>query len=104
MQISQQLAEQILKLKNIGSDMKALIEWQKLKAFERTHNPSTNLFFHDDTRQQLFSLYNSFLAVFAKINDILKDNVHLLKYTLLTKELNRLYAEIYYLGTDVRVY
>ena len=51
MHIQEELAEKLMQLKDILSEMKALIEWWKLKAFENSHNPSTRLFFSDDTQQ-----------------------------------------------------
>ena len=99
-----ELTEKLSWLKAILSEMKALIEWQKLKAFENSRNPSQRLLFSDDTPQQLTQRYGRFLSISAEINHMLKTNIHLTGRPSITKELKNLHCQLYYLGTDVRVY
>ena len=104
MHIQQELAEKLSQLKDILSEMKALIEWQKLRAFESSGNPSGQLLFSDNTPQQLSNKYGRFLSISTEIDHILKMNAHLVKQSSIIKELNKLHCQLYYLGTDVRVY
>jgi len=104
MHLQKDLTGKILQLKDILSEMKALLEWQKLKVFEDTRNPSRQLLFSDDTSRQLSNQYNRFLSVSAEIDHILKTNTRLVKQSPIIKEYDKIYWQLYYLGTDVRVY
>lgn len=104
MHTQQELTEKLSQLKGILSEMKALIEWQKLKAFENSRNSSSRLLFSNDTPQQLSNKYGRFLSVFTEIDHILNTNAHLVKQPSIIKELNTLHCQLHYLGTDVRVY
>ncbi|MDD5458118.1 MAG: hypothetical protein PHF37_01825 [Phycisphaerae bacterium] len=104
MHIEKELSEKLSQLKTILSEMKALLQWQKLKAFENSRNPSTRLVFSDDTPQQVSSNYSNFLSLSAQIDHILRTNHHIAKRVSIVKELDKLYCQLYYLGTDVRVY
>ena len=104
MPIQKELTEKLSRLKEILSEMKALIEWQKLRVFENSRNPSRQLLFSNDTPQQLSNYYCQFLCTSAEIDYILKTNAHFAKRSLIIKEFHTLYCQLYYLGTDVRVY
>ncbi|MHC4333331.1 MAG: hypothetical protein ACYSUV_06205 [Planctomycetota bacterium] len=104
MHVQKELSEKLIQLKDILSEMKALVEWWKLKAFENSRNPSARLFFSDDIQQQLSSKYGRFLLVSADIKRILQNKDCSCKKTQIIKELNKLYCQLHYLGTDVRVY
>ena len=104
MHIDKQLSEKLSQLKDILSEMKTIIEWRKLKAFENSLHPTRRIIFSDDTGQQLMSKYSNFLSVCAEIDHILKTNGHIIRRSSIIKEFNKLYYEFYYLGTDVRVY
>lgn len=104
MHLQKDLTGKFLQLKDILSEIKALLEWQKLKAFENSCNPSRRLLFSDDTSRQLSNQYNRFLSVSAEIDHILKTNTRLVKQSPIIKEYDKIYWQLYYLGTDVRVY
>ena len=104
MHLQKDLTGKFLQLKDILSEIKALLEWQKLKVFEDTRNPSRQLLFSDDTSRQLSNQYNRFLSVSAEIDHILKTNTRLVKQSPIIKEYDKIYWQLYYLGTDVRVY
>jgi hypothetical protein len=104
MHIQKELAEKIVQLRHILSEMKALVEWWKLKAFENSHNPSTRFYFSDDTQQELSNKYSSFLSVSAEVHRTLQNKDCTPGKTQIIKELKTLYCQLYYLGTDVRVY
>ena len=99
-----ELEVKLFQLKDILSEMKALLEWQKLKVFENTRNPSRQLFFSDDTPQQLSHYTCQFYSVSAEIELVLKANTHFAKRSSILKELNKRHCQLYYLGTDVRIY
>jgi len=104
MPIPKELQAKLSRLKDILSEMKALLEWQKLRVYETTHNPSIRLFFHNDTTQQLSNRYAQFLFIRSEIDRILKTTPYVVKHSAILKDLHALYAQFYYLGTDVRVY
>lgn len=104
MHIQKELAKELVQLKDILSEMKALIEWRKLRAFENSFNPSTRLFSGDDTQQELSSKYSRFLSVSAEINHILQNTTCSPVKAQIIKELNKLYCQLHHLGTNVRVY
>ena len=104
---NQQLTAQLMQLKNILEDAKAILEWHKLKVFETNLNPSSKVFFQDDTFQQLTDKQAAFLLLWAETNMLLQDKAINLsqdeKYKF-QKELNKLSLQFYYLGSDVRIY
>jgi hypothetical protein len=104
---NRQLTAQLIQLKNILDDAKAILEWHKLKVFEKNSNPSLKLFFQDDTFQQLTDKQAAFQMLWAKTSMLLQDKTIKLsrgkKYEF-QKELNKISLQYYYLGSDVRVY
>jgi hypothetical protein len=95
------------KIRSILSESKALLEWQKLKFFERSLNPSSKVFFQENTHQELLSKYCSFMALYQQVNLALQDkriNLSQNKRAVIKKELKKLYLQFYYLGSDVRIY
>ena len=104
---NQQLTAQLIQLKNILDDAKAILEWHKLKVFEKNSNPSLKLFFQDDTFQQLTDKQAAFQMLWAKTSMLLHDktiNLSRGKRNEFQKELNKISLQYYYLGSDVRVY
>ncbi len=104
---NRQLIAQLIQLKNILEDAKAILEWHKLKVFEKNSNPSLRLFFQDDTFQQLTDKQAAFQMLWAKTSMLLQDKTKKLsrgkKYEF-QKELNKISLQYYYLGSDVRIY
>jgi hypothetical protein len=103
----QQLIAQLGALKDILNDAKAILEWYKLRAFETKRGPSLELFFHDDTLQQLMDKQAAFQTLWIKINILLQDktaNLNRDEHDQFRKELNKISLQFYYLGSDVRVY
>ena len=97
----------MIQLKNIIEDAKAILEWHKLKVFETNINPSLKVFFQDDTLQQLMDKQVVFQTIWIKTNMLLQDkpvNFSQDKKYEFQKELNKLYLQFYYLGSDVRIY
>jgi len=104
---NQQLAAQLSQLKNILDDAKAILEWHKLRVFEKNSNPSSEVFFQDDTFQQLTDKQEAFQMLWARTSTLLKDKIINLrrdKRYEFQKELNKLYLQFFYLGSDVRIY
>jgi hypothetical protein len=103
----QQLTDHLIQLKDILNDAKAIIEWHKLKVFEKNSNPSLNVFFQDDTFQQITDKQAAFQLLWAETNMLLHDKAIKLsqdKRYEFRKELNKLSSQFFYLGSDVRIY
>jgi hypothetical protein len=103
----QRLVTQLSQLKDILEDAKAILEWHKLKVFEKNSNPSLKVFFQDDTFQQLTDKQGAFQMLWARTSMLLKDKAIKLsqnKRYKFQKELNKLSLQFYYLGSDVRIY
>jgi hypothetical protein len=103
----QLLVTQLSQIKNILEDAKAILEWHKLKAFERNSNPSLKVFFQDDTFQQLTDKQAAFQLLWSETNMLLQDKIIKLsqnKRYEFQKELNKLSLQFFYLGSDVRIY
>ena len=104
---NRQLIAQLIQLKNILDEAKAILEWHKLKVFEKNSNPSLKLFFQDDTFQQLTDKQAAFQMLWSKTSMLLHDktiNLSRGKGYEFQKELNKLSMQFYYLGSDVRIY
>jgi hypothetical protein len=104
---NQQLIAQLIQLKNILDDAKAILEWHKLKVFEKNSNPSLKVFFQDDTFQQLTDKQAAFQTTWIKTTLLLQDktiNISQDERYEFQKELNKLSQQFYYLGSDVRIY
>ena len=104
---NRQLTARLIQLKNILDDAKAILEWHKLKVFEKNSNPSSKLFFQDDTAQQLMDKQAAFQMLWAKTSMLLHDkkiNLSRGKKYEFQKELNKLSLQFHYLGSDVRIY
>ncbi len=103
----QQLTTQLIQLKNILDDAKAVIEWHKLKVFEWNINPSLKVFFQDDTFQQLTDKQAGFQMLWARTSMLLEDKTINLSHderVNFQKELNKLSIQFYYLGSDVKIF
>lgn len=103
---SRQIAVQLEQLKRIIEDSKAIIEWHKLKIFETNLNPSSKVFFQNDTPQQLMDEQAAFQSAWIKTTMLLQDkkiNISQSKIVKFQKELNKLSLQFYYLGSDVRI-
>jgi hypothetical protein len=107
MNSNQRITAQFIHLKGIIEDAKAILEWHKLRIFESNFNPSLKVFFQDDTFQQLTDKKAAFYLVWIKTNMLLQDktvNLSQDEKHELQKELNKLYLQFFYLGSDVRIY
>ena len=103
----QQLTSQLIQLENTLDDAKAILEWHKLKVFEKNSSPSSRVFFQDDTIQQLTDKQAAFQMLWARTSMLLKSKTIKLsqdKRIEFQKELNKLSLQFYYLGSDVRIY
>jgi hypothetical protein len=103
----QRLVTQLSQLKDILDDAKAILEWHKLKVFEKSSNPSLKVFLQDDTFQQLTDKQGAFQMLWARTSTLLKDKtikLHRDKKCEFQKELNKLSLQFFYLGSDVRIY
>jgi len=103
----QQLTSQLIQLKNTLEDAKAILEWHKLKVFEKNSNPSLKVFLQDDTFQQLTDKQGAFQMLWARTSMLLQDKTIKLsqdKRIEFQKELNKLSLQFFYLGSDVRIY
>ena len=104
---TRQLTVQLVQLKEIIEDSKTILEWHKLKVFEEKFNPSTKVFFQDDTFQHLIDKQAAFQMLWARTNMLLQDktiNLSTDERSKLQKHLNKLYLQFFYLGSDVRIY
>jgi hypothetical protein len=104
---NQQLTTQLSTLKDILEDAKTILEWHKLKVFEKNSNPSLKVFSQDDTFQQLTDKQAAFQMLWARTSMLLKDKTMKLsqdKRIEFQKELNKLSLQFYYFGSDVRIY
>ena len=103
----QRLVTQLSQLKDILDDAKAILEWHKLKVFEKSSNPSLKVFLQDDTFQQLTDKQAAFQTLWIKTTMLLQDetiNLSQDERGKFQKELNKLSLQFYYLGSDVRIY
>jgi len=104
---TQQLTAQLIQLRNIIDDAKAILEWHKLKVFEKSSNPSLKVFLQDDTFQQLTDKQAAFQTIWIKATMLLQDKTINLSHDErieFQKELNKLSLQFFYLGSDVRIY
>lgn len=104
---NQKLTVQLMQLSNILEDAKAILEWHKLKVFEKNSSPSSRVFFRDDTIQQLTDKQAAFQTVWIKTTMLLQDktiNLSQDKRIEFQKELNKLSLQFYYLGSGVKIY
>ncbi len=98
---------QLIQLKNIIEDAKAILEWHKFKVFEINLNPSSKVFFQDDTLQQLLDKQAAFQTIWINTTMLLQDktiNLSRDERGKFQKELNKLSLQFYYLGSNVRIY
>jgi len=103
----QRLVTQLSQLKDILDDAKAILEWHKLKVFEKSSNPSLKVFLQDDTFHQLTDKQAAFQMLWARTSTLLKDKTIKLgqdKRIEFQKDLNKLSLQFFYLGSDVRIY
>ena len=103
----QRLVTQLSQLKDILEHAKAILEWHKLKVFEKSSNPSLKVFLQDNTFQQLTDKQGAFQMLWARTSTLLKDKT--IKFSRdkkceFQKELNKLSLQFFYLGSDVRIY
>jgi hypothetical protein len=104
---TQWLATQLSQLKQIIEDAKAILEWHKFRVFEINSNRSLKVFFHDDTFQQLTDKQAAFRMLWVRTNTLLQDktiNLSRDKRCEFQRQLNTLYLQFFYLGSDVRIY
>ena len=101
----QDLQAAIIELKAILEDMKALLAWHKLKRFEATQHPFSNLMFYDATLGDLNNKYSSFSLLATQIHaGVNNQNIPKSRLIIIKKELTKIELQAYYLGSDVRIY
>ena len=95
----------IVELKSILEDMRALLEWHKLKQSETRQQSSSNLRFYDATIGDLNNKYSEFLLLASRIHTGV-DNQNIPQSTLMAieKQLTTIELQAYYLGSGVRIY
>ena len=99
------LQADIDELKNILEDMKALLAWHKLKRFEATQHPFSNLMFYDTTLTDLNNKYSMFILLASQIHaEVNNQSVPQSKLSVLKKELTKIELQAFYLGSDIRFY
>ncbi len=102
-----ELQKSLRYLAELMDNMKALIEWQRLKQIEAYCNRGSSLRFYDSTGEQLFDKYNDFLFEASWLRKQLrryKNQIPPKEFQSMTSQLNKLLAKLYYLGTEVRIY
>jgi hypothetical protein len=104
---NQRLTTQLIQLNNIIKDAKTIIEWHKLRLFEKKSNRSSEVFFQDDTLQQLTDKTAAFPLLWSETSTLLQNNrINLSqgRKCEIQKELKKLSLQFFYLGSDVRIY
>ena len=95
----------IIELKAILEDMKTLLAWHKLKRFEATQHPFSNLIFYDTTLNDLNNKYSIFLLLASQIHaGINNQNISQSKLKIIKKQLTKIELQACYLGSGVRIY
>lgn len=99
--------ESFEQLEDLYSQMKAVLEWGKLKTEERNRNPSFRLFFHDSSMEEMLDLKSKFFSGSIQLRlDLLEKNKNLPKEhkNQLINKLTTLEQKVYYLGSNVRIF
>jgi hypothetical protein len=94
-------------LRQILEDMKSLLAWRKLKSQEESQGPSSFIRFSNTTGKDLMGKYSSFLSLATQIHRALDDSRAKLtnsQHKQIKKQLEIIEAQVYYLGSPVRVY
>ena len=95
----------IVELKAILEDMKALLAWHKLKRFEATQRPFSNLMFYDTTLCDLNNRYLTLLSLASQIHAALNNQkIPKSKLSVIKKQLTKIELQAYYLGSGIRFY
>ena len=95
----------IIELKSILEEMKALLAWHKLKRFEATQHPFSNLMFYDTTLGDLKSKYSSFSLLASQIHaEVNNQNIPKSKLSVIRKQLTKIELQACYLGSGIRFY
>jgi hypothetical protein len=103
----QELTSRLEQLKDVLEEAKAIFEWHKFKVCEKNFNPSTKVFFQDDTLQQLTDKQAFFQLLWARTNVLLQEKTTNISHNQrgkFQKELNKLSLQFYYIDSDVRIY
>lgn len=95
----------IAELKAILEDMKTLLAWHKVKRFEATQHPFSNLMFYDTTLGDLNNKYSSFSLLASQIHaEVNNQNIPKSKLIIIKKELTKIELQAYYLGSEIKFY
>ena len=95
----------VVELKGILEDMKALLAWHKLKRFEASQHPFSNLMFYDTTLNDLNNKYSMFLLLASQIHtEVNNQNIPKSKLSVIKKELTKIELQAFCLGSDIRFY
>ena len=101
----QDLQAAIVELKSILEEMKALLEWHRLKRLEATQHSLSNLKFHDTILNDLNNKYSFFSSIASQIHTGLNNqNIPKSKLKIIKKEITKIELQAYYLGSNVNVY
>ena len=101
----QDLQAAIVELRIIFEDMKALLAWHKLKRFEATQHPFSNLMFYDTTLDDLNSKHSSFSLLASQIHaEVNNQNIPKSKLSVIRKQLTKIELQACYLGSGIRFY
>ena len=94
-------------LRQILEDMKSRLAWQRLKSHEARQSPSSFIRFGNITGNDVMDKYSSFCSLAMKIHRVLDDRNSKLtnsQHERITKQLETIEAQAYYLGSPIRVY
>ena len=95
----------IVELKAILEDMKALLAWHKLKRLEAAQRSFSNLIFYDTTPSDLNNKHSVFSLLASQVHAGLNNqNISRSGLKIIKKELMKIELQVYYLGSDVRIY
>jgi hypothetical protein len=101
----QALQPSLKELQGVLNDMKALLEWHKLKQFEAQQGPTSALRFHDTTWADLNNRYFSFLSLALQIHAaIAKKTADGNRFNNIKKQLTKIELQAYFLGSGIRFY
>ena len=92
-------------LHDLVEQMKAALQWQKLKLMEQSRLHLSSLYFPDTTAQQVMDLRSRFHSVAFRLHQFLnKEDIPESTKNKILKKLSRLELEQQYLGSGIRFY
>ena len=97
----------IEQLENLHSQMKAVLEWKKVRNEEVGRNPSLRLPFYDTSVRELADLKSKFFFDSIRLRQVLEEQNAKLPddhSRQLINKLTSLEQQVHYLGSNIRVY